>query len=96
MDSIVIGSAPTEEDCVQVKSGHIYLPSMRKECKRYIELLRRKFGVEPDGAILCIKEIAHDFGSYLEVVCDYDPDKMEAIEYAYRCENESPQTWDEA
>jgi hypothetical protein len=95
MEYVVIGSTPTEEDCVQVKTGTDYLPAMRKECRRYLDLLRRKFSKEPDGARLRIKEFPHDFGPYLEVVCEYDSDKEEAIEYAFRCENDSPRTWEE-
>lgn len=96
MEYVVIGSAPTEEDCVQVRTGMNYLPAMRKECDRYRDLLQSTFGREPDGARLLIKEFQHDFGPYLEVVCEYDPDKKEAIEYAFRCEKDSPRTWNEA
>ncbi|MBL8028999.1 MAG: hypothetical protein JNL74_21430 [Fibrobacteres bacterium] len=92
---LVIGTTPTEEDCIQVRSGQNYLPLMRKECKRFLDLLRSKFGDEPDGAKLCIKDFPHDFGTYLEVVCEYDPDKEEAVEYAFRCENDPPRTWNE-
>jgi len=40
--------------------------------------LRRTLGNEPPGARLAIRENPHDFGTYLSVVCHYDPDKSEA------------------
>lgn len=61
-DYINIGSVPCEEDCAQVgREG--YREQAVKECKRFIELLRKTFGDEPEGARLAIKWFDHDFGS---------------------------------
>ncbi len=50
---------------------------------------------EPQGAELRIRSNPHDFGSYLSVVCSFDPSDEVATGYAYRCEAEGPTEWDE-
>jgi len=59
---------------------------------RFIKLLRKTFGDEPEGARLAIKWFDHDFGSYCEVVRWYE--KEDAREYVVRCENEMLLTWE--
>lgn len=93
-DYIVIGSAPNDEDCVQVSTKTDYIPAMRKECERFRELLRKKFGNEPSGARLSIKKFYHDFGAYYEVVCYYEDNNDTAREYAFKLENECPDHWE--
>lgn len=85
-DYIYVGSAPTDEDCVQVTRDADYLPAMRAECLRYIAALRAKYGPEPEGAELRLKREGHDFGPYIEVVCVFDPTDDAAVEYAYDVE----------
>lgn len=92
-DYLTIGSSPTEEDCAQVGSGN-YEYQSKLECKAFIHQLRRVFGEEPEGASLSIKSFPHDFGTYREVVCYYDPDEGLASEYAFRLENDTPAKWD--
>jgi len=92
-DYLNIGSTPPAEDCAQVGSDNYYEES-KKECKRYIELLREKMGNEPVGARLAIKSFPHDFGNYYEVVCYYDDSNPKAVDYAFRCESEGPETWE--
>lgn len=89
-----IGSTPADEECVQVGSPD-YSHRSRKECTAYIHQLRRQFGPEPDGALLTTKSFAHDFGTYREVVCYYDENIAESVEYAFKVENGSPARWDE-
>ncbi|MBI4201191.1 MAG: hypothetical protein HY531_02750 [Chloroflexi bacterium] len=90
-----IGSAPCDEECVSVNPKVDYLPAMRQECLRFMELIRKKLGPEPERARLTVKSNPHDFGAYLEVVCYYDDQDEEARGYAYRCESEAPMTWDD-
>jgi hypothetical protein len=61
----------------------------------YIEAIRKKLGNEPEGARLAVKSFQHDFGTYQEVVCSFDTEIEGAIEYAYKCESDSPATWGE-
>lgn len=94
-DYISIGATPRDEPCAQVGQ-----PDYRKhalaECRRFIQLLRNTFGPEPEGAELRIAAFPHDFGTYYEVVCDYDTDIPASVDYALRCEAEMPTTWGEA
>ena len=88
-----IGPSPYEEDCAQVGTPG-YRNKAVAECTRYIELLRKTFGPEPKGARLGIKWFDHDFGSYCEVVCYFNTENATALEYAQRCEDNAPATWE--
>ena len=94
-DYISIGSAPSDESCVQVNREGDYHDAMRAECRRFLELIRKKLGEEPPGARLAVKSNPHDFGTYYDVVCYFDDEDEEARKYAYRCEAQSPGTWDD-
>lgn len=63
------------------------------ECSRFIDLIRKTVGPEPDGARLKIKWFNHDLGSYPEVVVYFNTDKQEAVDYAFKCESEAPMNW---
>jgi len=89
-----LAPTPIEEDCAQVGTAD-YTTRARAECRRFITLLRRKFGSEPEGARLTIKSFPHDFGDYLEVVCYFDETLPASVEYAYHCEDNLPATWDD-
>ena len=90
---VELGPVPANENCAQV--GAIdYYDVARKECWRYVELLRKKFGEEPEGARLAVKSFPHDFGSYLEVICYFDEEKEESEKYAYNMENNLPEYWE--
>lgn len=88
-----IGSAPCDEDCVQVNKEGDYHDAMKAECRRFLELVRKKLGPEPPGARLAIKSNPHDFGTYYNVVCYFDDLDDEARAYAFRCESDAPRTW---
>jgi hypothetical protein len=92
-DYITIGPSPSAEDCAQVGAAD-YPEASRKECKRYIEQLLRVYGPPPEGAQLLVKSFPHDFGTYREVVCKYDTENEEAVDYAMRVEN-GCENWDE-
>ena len=90
-DFINIGPAPAEEDCAQLGTPD-YPECSRQECNRFIALIRRAFGKEPEGARLYVKCLEHDFGSYREVVCSFDDTLPDSVAYAFRCEAEAPAT----
>lgn len=91
-DYLSLGPVPAEEDCEQL--GPNYSPTRaQKECRRYIELLRKTFGPEPEGAHLRINRCEHDFGTYLEVCVFYDSEMPDAVEYALRVESKAPTRW---
>lgn len=93
-DYLNIGSSPCNEDCAQVGQDN-YLEHSRNECKRFIELLRKKFGKEPEGARLAIKSFSHDFGLYREVVCYFDDALPQSVEYCYNIEANTPTHWED-
>lgn len=93
-DFIDIGSAPPMETSAQVGSEG-YVHRAQRECRAYINLLRRALGSEPDGAELRVKSNPHDFGTYLSVVCYFDSSNQAATDYAFRCEAQGPENWDE-
>lgn len=91
-DYIDIGPTPADEPCEQL--GPNYDESKAKaECRRFIEVIRKALGPEPEGARLSIKANAHDFGTYHEVVCYFDTDNEKAAEYAFKCESDAPSRW---
>jgi hypothetical protein len=93
-DYLCIGSAPSDEECAQVGSEG-YARRAKAECAAFINQLRRVFGGEPDGARLRTKSNAHDYGTYFEVVCDYEEENQKALDYALKVEGETPQEWDD-
>ncbi len=94
-DHIEIGSSPCDEACVQVNPQGDYHDAMKAECRRFLELIRKKLGPEPEGTRLSIKSNPHDFGTYYEVVCYFDDVYPEAQAYAFRCESDAPRTWND-
>lgn len=92
-DYLTIGSAPADEECAQVGEPD-YGNKARRECRAYIAQLRREFGREPEGANLVTRFFPHDSGTYLEVVCYYEDDVPESVEYAYRLERDALPNWD--
>jgi hypothetical protein len=99
VETIEIGSTPCDEQCAQVGDSD-YPERSRAECRAFINLISRTMGEPPEGVGLFIKSNAHDFGTYREVAVKVGgmltPQAREkALEYAYRCESESPTMWDE-
>ena len=92
-DFFPLGPTPREEDCAYVGEPD-YGRKAPQECQRFIALLREIFGPEPEGAALRIKAFEHDFGTYHEVVCWFNPEIPESVDYAMRCENNTPATWE--
>ncbi len=92
-DYVDIGSSPCDEDCAQMGAPDYYTRA-KAECARFIELIRKTLGPEPEGARLAVKSNPHDFGAYYEVVCYYVDENDEARKYAYRGESDAPATWD--
>lgn len=92
-DYMNIASAPASEDCAQVGTDD-YSMRAQRECQALINQLRRELGDEPDYTNLKIKSFPHDFGTYYEVVCYYDDEDEDSRDYAFRCEGELPDKWD--
>lgn len=93
MPYIEIGAGPCEEECAQVGDKD-YCTRAMDECNRFIDLIRKKLGPEPDGAKLKVMGFQHEFGTYHEVVCQYDDLKQESADYAYKVEANAPTHWE--
>ena len=94
-DSLSLGPAPAEEDPVQLGEAD-YASRAFRECRRYIEAIRKVCGEEPEGAQLRMTCCLHDFGQYYDVEIKFDGNNEAAAEYAYKVESKSPATWNEA
>lgn len=99
VETIEIGASPCDEQCAQVGEPD-YPERSRAECRAFVNQIKRVMGEPPEGAGLFIKSNAHDYGTYREVAVKVggmlSPDAREkALEYAYRCESDSPTAWDE-
>jgi hypothetical protein len=92
-DFLSLGPTPYAEACAQVGTTD-YQAQALHECRRFIALLRHIFGNEPEGARLVVKGFAHDYGTYYEVICRFDPNDQAAVNYAFRCDHATPATWD--
>ena len=83
---------------MQVSREVPYIIPMKQECKRYEELLKKKFPI-PENLIgevyFKIKRFPHDFGEYFEVCIVYNEDNEPAIEFAFTVDNNLPLTWEE-
>lgn len=88
------GKNHAEEECAQVGDPN-YAELARKQCERYIARIRDVCGMEPPGARLRTLWQPHDLGNYVEVVCTFEVEDEAATEYAYRCENDGPTTWED-
>jgi hypothetical protein len=93
-DYLVIGSVPASEPCEQLGENYdsqratIELRAFRNQIERTKTI--------PEGAYLSFKTFPHDFGSYKELVANYDDsiDDEEFYEELYALE-EIPEYWDE-
>jgi hypothetical protein len=94
VDYLNIGSSPCYEPCAQVGEPG-YPTKAKEECFRFIEEIRKVCGKEPPGAFLKVKSFPHDFGTYYEVVCFFDEENAESMDYAFHVEGNSPVEWGE-
>ena len=90
--TLILGSAPAGETPVTVGESE-YAARALRECQRYLELVRRAIGPEPDGAKLRISR-SQDLDPYSEVVVEYDDTNTAARAYAIRCDREAPTRWE--
>lgn len=94
MDTYQWGSTPYGEDCAQVGSDNYY-EEARKECKRLIAGLIKRFGEPPMGARFKICSNPHDFGTYYQVGLVYDEENEAHMAYFARVDDEFPETWED-
>jgi hypothetical protein len=89
-----LACTPLAEPCVSVSSSTCYLPAMRKELKRFKEMLEKIFPI-PKGfnCHFFIHWQNHEFGRYGEVAILFE-DEI-AADFAYFVESNLPETWND-
>jgi hypothetical protein len=94
-DYIEIGPTPCDENCAQVGDDNFRMIA-DKEMSIYIDQLNRMFGdlIKNSHSVSFSKKwFAHDFGTYGEVVINFDDEKDSEI--PYKIERNLPEQWDE-
>lgn len=93
-DLIALGQVPAGEAPASVGERG-YAERALLQCQRFIDLLRRTIGPEPEGAKLRVRRSGNELDPYLEVVVEYDVETRGARAYAIRCDREAPTRWDQ-
>jgi hypothetical protein len=93
-DYFEIGPTPSSEDCAQLGTEN-YRQVAKVEMDAYIDQLNRMFGEKIQGTQIFFskKWFPHDFGTYGEVVINYD-DEDPNSHLVYEIERELPEKWD--
>jgi hypothetical protein len=92
MNILALGPVPVYE--LPASAGESdYAARAFAECQRFIQLLRRTFGPEPQGARLGVRRSEVEFDPYLEVVIRFEDGNAAARAYATRCDREAPTRW---
>lgn len=95
-DWLYLGPVPANEDCEQVSSdGEYSISRMKAECRIYVAQLERMFPAESKLCTIRLKIENHDFGTYVEVVVEYDTDQPESGNAAIHIEHNTPSDWDD-
>jgi hypothetical protein len=89
---LALGPVPAQEDPARPGDSD-YAARAFAPCQRFIALLRRRLGPEPDGARLGVRRSDQDFDPYLEVVLRFDDANGAARAYAARCDRDAPAGW---
>jgi len=93
MDYLELAGGPVAEEIESVGPDCDY-ERMRRECRAFIEQLRRMHGQEPEGARYSVKRSEHDFGHYYETVLYFTSGNRASIDYAFKVEADLPEKWD--
>jgi len=91
-NGMLLGPTPAGESSVRPgDSGYADIAFV--QCRRYIALLRRAIGPEPEGARLRVRRSDAAVDPYLDVTVEYDDANPVARAYAMRCDREAPTRW---
>lgn len=94
IDYLSLGPAPIGIDPIQV-GVEGYETKAKKECQKYIKLLKKKFSNIPENCSFVIKNNSHDFGCYYDVNIKFDNEDKEQEKFAFYVERNLPDYWEE-
>ena len=94
-NAIGLGTVPAGEEAATQGGTGDYAQLAFWQCQRFMDLLRRTVGSEPEGAELRVRRSGPDFDTYLEVAVEFDDTNRAARAYAIRCDREAPTRWDQ-
>lgn len=94
-DYINIGPTPNNEDCSQVGTDYYHIKS-KIETKAFMQQLYREFPevLKTKTLSFSVKTFQHEFGSYKEVVLNYDDSNEEEYEMVFDIDKKIPSNWD--
>lgn len=91
---LYLDACPAEETCVAVSATEDYVPAMRAETQRYVDMLRALFPqAESFGVAFRLMWESHDFGRYASVKVSYDSSDDRALGYALFIDSHLPARW---
>jgi hypothetical protein len=90
---LALGPVPAQEAAARPGDSD-YSARAFAQCQRFIALLRRSLGPEPNGARLGVRRSEQEFDPYLEVVLRFDDANGAARAYAARCDHDAPARWE--
>lgn len=90
---LALGPVPAQEAAARPGDSD-YSARAFAQCQRFIALLRRRLGPEPNGARLGVRRSDQEFDPYLEVVLRFDDANGAARAYAARCDHDAPARWE--
>jgi hypothetical protein len=85
-------TTPVDEDCTQVSKTENYMPAMKQEAYRMLEICKKLW----PSLYWKVQSNPHDFGSYLSIRCYYDDEDEAQSKAFYDAEANWPATWAEA
>lgn len=94
VEKMDLSSVPLDVDSVQV-SDEIYIPEMKKQIRRYKQLMQERFPGHEKYGRFRIEWNSHDFGRYGSLVFQYDWTDEQAEIYALYLEENLPKTWND-
>ena len=95
-DVMELAGTPVEEECVQVNKEGDYHAAMKAECRRFKDMLEKRFPNPPAGVSFKVTSNPHDFGTYYECAVVYDDEDEEGLDFALMCEGNLPARWTDA
>lgn len=95
-DQFELGPTPASEEAVQVDPKVLYIQPMKEECKRYAEMLMKRFpDWEKYDTHFKIHRNPYEAGDYYDVVIRFNTEDEHSVEFARFVDDNVPAKWDD-